>query len=469
VISALPFVALDLGLAALAFRRPWAGLVILLAGLPLSGLTTQVVPRLLGLAAPAELALAGWRDGVLAGIVGAALVAWVRSSDRRLRLIEWLVVAMVALGALYVLVSPVRLTAVYVYRVLYEPPLLLAAILVLARSSGMPSWLPSRAALAFVATTAAAAVYAWPQVYLLRFRYLQTFYTDPGEQIHHSFLARGINQPRGIGTLTSPNEFGAVLAIAIVLLVTPGLLRLPGWVRASLLAAGGLALLLSFSRSGMLATAVGIVVVLWLSRDRLASRERLLTRLRGRSTWLRLGSPVLVAVVLAAFVFTTSGAQKLVEATASGSDPSAGNRPASAIAGLTVLVNHPLGLGLGTAGPKAARFDERTSMPRILTETWYLLYAIQVGIGGLALLVAVALAILRSLWKDRARPVARAALGFGLGLGAGALFIPIIEDPAVFVPLWAFSGLACAVSATRPLPSPVPERVLLAQPARTGH
>jgi hypothetical protein len=447
VLAALAFVALDLALVAIAFRRPWAALVLLLAGLPLSGLTTQVIPRILNLSVPAELALAAWRDGVLAGIVLAAGVALVRSSDRRLRPIEWLVLAALLLGAAYVAFSPVPLTAVYVYRVLYEPPLLLAAVLVLARVRGMPAWVAPRAALAFVVTSGLAAIYVWPQVYMLKFAYLQRFYTDPGERIHHSFLASGLTQPRGIGTLTSPNEFGAVLAIAIVLLLTPGLVPLRRHVRPTLVVVLGLALLLSFSRSGWLAAVIGVGAMAIVSRPAWPSRAAVGRSLAGRRDRIAVFAPLLVGVLIAATVLATSGGTRLVERTATGGDPSAGNRPRSALAGLAVLRDHPLGLGLGTAGPKAARFQELAGRPRILTETWYVLYAIQVGVLGFALLVALTLAILRGLWIARGRPVARAAIGFGLGLAVGALFIPIIEDPAVFIPLWAFAGLGVAGAA----------------------
>jgi hypothetical protein len=36
----------------------------------------------------------------------------------------------------------------------------------------------------------------------------------------------------------------------------------------------------------------------------------------------------------------------------------------------------------------------------------------------------------------------------GFGLGAGALFIPIIEEPTVWMPLWVFTALALASSPT---------------------
>ena len=447
MLDALPFVAIDLALAVFALRRPWLGLVLLLGILPINGALTQVLPNLLSLSDGAQLALAAWHDALLAGISVAALVALLRARDRALTTVEWLIAAILAVGAIYVAVSPVTFTALYVYRVLYEPPVLLAAITVLARTTGLPGWVPSRAALVLVASSALSALFAWPQVYLLGFGYLQRFYTAPGAQIHHSFLAHGLNQPRAIGLLTSPNEFGAALAIAIALLVAPGLLAMRDWVRAWLLAILGMALLISFSRSGWLATVIAAGIVLWLSRAQLGSAAEVRARINRPGTLLRMGAPILASVVLTVAVFTTSGAAALIGATATGDDPSAGNRPHSVRAGLMVVLDHPLGLGLGTAGPKAARFDEQQGRPRILTETWYILYAIQVGVIGFALLAVTVVTILRQLWRDRLRPISRVAFGIAFGLGVGAVFIPVLEDPTVFTPLWAITGLALASGA----------------------
>ena len=455
--DALPFIALDLVLAFFAIRRPWAGLILLLGGLAVNGAVTQVIPNLLSLSEPAQLALAGWHDALVVGIALAAGLALFRAPDRRLTLAEWLIAGMLALGAVFVLVSPVVFTAMYVYRVLYEPPLLLAAITVLARTVGVPSRIPGRAALAIIGTTTLSALFAGIQVYVLSYAYIQKFFTEPGQQIHHSFLATGLSQPRAIGLAHSPNEFGASLAVAIALLVTPGLVTLRDWQRSTLAAALVLALLISYSRSGWLATIIAVSVVLWLSRDRIPSLATLAASLRRRGAYLRTGAPAIVTAGLMAVILTTSGGAKLVVATANGTDPSAVNRPVSVRAGLQVVRNNPLGLGLGTAGPKAARFGEQNGLPRILTETWYILYAIQVGIIGLGLLAVTAGVILRRLWLDRLRPVSRTVIGIVLGLGAGAVFIPIIEDPAIYTPLWALAGMALAVAAAgfpaRPAPT----------------
>ena len=454
MLDALPFVAIDLALAIVALRRPWVGLVLLLGILPVNGALTQVLPNLLSLSDRGQLALAAWHDALVAGIALAALSALLRARNRALSAVEWLIAAILAVGAVYVAVSPVTFTAFYVYRVLYEPPVLLAAITVLARTSGLPGWVPSRAALALIASSALSALFAWPQVYLLGFSYLQRFYTAPGGQIHHSYLAHGLNQPRAIGLLTSPNEFGAALAIAIALLIAPGLLAMRDWVRAWLLAILAMALLISFSRSGWLATLIAVGIVLWLSRAQLASLAEIRAGINRPRTLLRVGAPVLASVVLTIAVFTTSGAAALIGATATGNDPSAGNRPHSVRAGLMVVLDHPLGLGLGTAGPKAARFDEQQGRPRILTETWYILYAIQVGVIGFGLLAVTVVTILRHLWRDRLRPISRVAFGIAFGLGVGAVFIPVLEDPTVFTPLWAITGLALAAGAAIALGAP---------------
>jgi len=403
----------------------------------------------------AGTALNAWHDALVAGIALAAGAAWLRRAGRP-NLLEWLILAMLALGALYVAVSPVRLTALYAFRTLYEPAVLLLAIIVLARTRGLPPRLIGLSATTFVSSATLAALFVWPQVYLLGFRYLNSYYTNPGQRLHWSYLANGINQPRGIGTLTSPNELGAVLAVALILLAVPNLIRLPGWARTWLFVACALGLFLSFSRSGMLAALVGLVVLAFLARDHWPRIGRPVG-LRARRL-ASFAAPLLVGLALMTWVFNTSGAPKLVQETVAGTEPSAQGRPASVRQGVSVVLSNPLGLGLGTAGPKAARFGEQSGPNRILTETWYLVYAIQVGIFGLALLVATALVILAGLWRSRASPLSRAAIAMGVGLGAGALFIPIIDEPTVFTPLWTFCALALAAASER-VPAEAPATV----------
>ena len=442
--------AVDLLLAAFAARRPWSALIVLVALLPFNGLLVQVVAQIVGFDDIGRIALAAWHDAIVLGIVLAAAWTWLRTGPRRPSGIEMLVGLVSIVGVVYVVVSPVRLTAAYAFRTIYEPPVLLAALLMLGRLRGVPGWLPGRASQTMVISGVIAALAVWPQVYLGKVAYLQTYYAEPGLPVHHSFFATGIAQPRGIGTFTSPNEAGAYFAIAMALLVVPGLIRMPGWARTASLGALGLALLLTFSRSGWLTLGVAAVCLVLLNRELIARLGDARTWISSRRSWVHHAPATAATLGLLLAILITSGAPTLIKKTATGADPSAGNRPASIQRGVTVVKNNPLGLGLGTAGPKAGRFDESASNARILTEAWYIVYAIQVGIGGALLFGALVLAVLRRLWAVRRSPVAQAAIAVGVGLAVGALFIPIIDEPTVATPLWTIAALGIAGASIAP-------------------
>jgi hypothetical protein len=437
--QAAPFVLLAAMLLVLGAWRPWHGLVVLLAALPFNGLLVNFVARYFFLSADARIALAAWHDALAFGIIAAAALGILRTRVRPGHL-ELLTGAVLAIGLVYVIVAPHRLTALYAYRTLYEPLLVFAALVSLARTSGRPAWLGRRTALAMVTSGVVAAVFTWWQIYVGGFMYLDLYYHDTGEVLSVSYTATFITQPRGIGTFNSPNEFGAYLAMSIGLLMAPGVLAMRTWVRAWALAALGLALLLSFSRSGWLSTGVIVMAIAVLNRGTLPG---FLAALRQRRIAIQIGPPVAVTVVLVALILSSSGAPRYVGSTVGGSEPSAGGRADSAAEGVSQVGLHPLGIGLGTAGPKSVRFGE-TGVglnPTIHSETWYLTYAIQVGIPGLVALAILLVSLFRSLWIRRAAPMARAALAIGLGPAAGAVFIPILDDPAVAIPLWAIAAV----------------------------
>ncbi len=265
LVSLAPFV-LAFCLFGIAARWPQRGLLLLVAGLPLTSLLVLVGGHLAGLAGLPLLALAAWRDAIVIGIVVAAAIAWLRAPRRGkppVHLVEALALAILVLGLVYVAVAPYRLTAIYAYRALYEPVILLCALLTLGATGGLGSSLPRRIALAMVGAGVVAALAAWPQVYIGGFLYLDTFYHEPGEILKPAYVATALAQPRAVGTFFSPNEYGAYLAIVIGLLVPRSITGLRSITRAWLLVPVVLALVLSFSRSGWV-TALVIVSVMGL-------------------------------------------------------------------------------------------------------------------------------------------------------------------------------------------------------------
>ncbi len=446
----MSIIAIAISLAAFAFalRWPWHGLVVLLALLPLNGFIVIVVADLAGLeGGVGRIALAAWHDALAAGVIVAAVVAWIRApSERRpgITAIEVTAAIVLAVGIVFVFVASHITTALYAYRTLYEPIVLLIAIAALAPTRGMPAIVRRRAARAAVLGGVVAALVAWPQVYLGGFPYLDRFFHEAGERLSPSYLATALAQPRAVGTFNSPNEFGAYLALTVGILSIGGLTGWSARVRAWLLVPVLLALFLTFSRSGWLSTAV---VVATLAGLRLREQGLAAARARGRELAgnARAFAPqAAVAICLFVLVVASSRAPAFVDSTISGSDPSAESRPASAAQGARVVYANPLGVGLGMVGPKSIRFGDPGAQPVLASETWWIAYAMQVGVVGLIALVAFVIAVGRELARIPRDPWSRVALAIGLGLCVGALFIPIIDDPSVATPLCAIAGLALA-------------------------
>jgi len=445
-------IALDLALFLFAFRWPWRGLVVLLAVLPLNDFLIRIPSKLLNLDGSAPLVLAAWHDALALGVITAAAFACVvrlRRGERlpRIQLLDVLVAAVLGLGVVYIFVATHLLTAVYAYRTLYEPIVLLLGVVQLARLEGVPVTLPGRAALAMVAGGVAAALAAWPQVYLGGYSYLDRFYHPVGEALNPSYMSSWISQPRGVGTFNSPNEFAAYLAITLALLVAPGIFKLRPIVRTSCIVAVCLALLLSFSRSGWLSATAMLLVIAVLGRSKWPSPASIRQRLGDWRFVVPNGAVVATGLVLAASVVLSSGAPQFVNATLRGNDASAAYRPTSLEVGVTKLAAGPLGLGLGMAGPKSTRFGEVGSAPVAASEVWYLTYAMQVGVLGFLLLAALVAAIMIGLIRQRSLSWSRLALAVWIGIGIGAVFIPIVDDPDVAIPLWSVGAIALAQTA----------------------
>lgn len=163
---------------------------------------------------------------------------------------------------------------------------------------------------------------------------------------------------------------------------------------------------------------------------------------------------------------------------------------------LGIMTEHPLGLGIGMAGPATNRrgdtcvflrpqddpkwaaaqpdlcvFTATTQVQPVgracdcplLTENWYLQIGVELGWLGMGVFVVLILLLLKNLWAaigdkrqarttgqltaDRLSPIAFLAF---LGISVGALFLHAWEDSAVSYTTWILLASVCTVRAWKP-------------------
>ena len=391
-IQATPFVLLAAGLFAFATWKPWAGLAVLLTLLPFNGVLLDVVAPTLGLRDPARLALGSWHDALAGGPILVAAYAIARRGLKTQPLILLAAGAVLALGVVALALAPYRLTGLYEYRTLYEPVVLMVAILIISGASAVPDWFRGRVGLLVTASAVLASLYAAVQVLLLGFRYIDHFYRVDGI-LPNAYVATYVSRPRAIGTFHSPNEFGAYLVVILGLLLVPGVLKIKPSYRAWALVAVTSALVLTLSRSAWIGAAVVVVltpVLAGLTPLRLYRSARQIDR----RTALRLVAPALaVFLIFNGYTMSTSGVPKYLVTTLTGHEPSAAGRSNTITDALDGGVGGPspapgssaqiadgqsrvtmFGLGLGSAGPKSSRFGEGGDSPNVNSEMWYVNY-----------------------------------------------------------------------------------------------
>ena len=488
-------------LFALGLIRPWLGLLVLLAALPFNGLLLHVGGYQLGLTGTSATMLAGWHDALAAGVIAAAGIRWLQVRPWKLGRLEVVVAVILFLGVDSVVVAAHTTTALYAYRTLFEPIALMMAVVVLGRGMRMPENLPSRAALAIVISGVAASLFAFWQVYVGGFGFLAKYYLAEDGSLSFAYFAAQINQTRATGTFNSPNEFGAFLAIALCLLcssVAVSSMRRRAWLAIPL----GLALVLTMSRSAWLTFFVVLVILVLLVPQKRVRAAELMSRLRMANAWRAFAPPLVLFALLGSAIVLTSGLPGFVSAMVSGRDASGLehfsqftkivggdlNRPGASVVSIAPSTPGPsatpcpsgspgqsaaptsspagssvpglryvtvcgersdgahveaFGMGLGAAGPKSGRFGEAPVL--LNSEMWYLNYLWQVGVFGMLAWLTLVAMILRRLWSGRRNAISMSAIAVMGGLAVGALFIPVLDEPAVAVPLWtllAFGLLA---------------------------
>lgn len=439
--------------------------LVLLALLPLHALlVTSLSKAIVGPGAAPLPLLALWKEAFLGIILLCALLEWIASPGRsralRVDLLDvCILLTLVAAGISFLFARYWSMTALalgFKYDILP-----LSAFFILRRVPWSDAF-PLSAQRVLLGIGILLSLYGFltlalpPEFFVwLGYSDLHSLYLPDGPLAAFQFIEGSI-VPRIQSTMSGPNQFGLWLLLPLgVLLATLrdrvgcfGCRRsVVSWLLLAFFAA---ALFFTFSRAAW----IGALVMVGFVVSRTFSKRHMAMLVLSTLAMAIIGATLWPGIVIR-------------------SVSSAGHwqRPLQA---LQILRDHPFGLGLGSAGPASNRtsdtcvelpagsdaswaadrpalcvfvggmqvqpLDRECSCP-LLTENWYLQWAVEMGWPGLLLSLLLPALILSRAWRQRRWNGAHLAY---LGLSTAGLFLHSFEESAVAYTVWVM--LASVVS-----------------------
>ena len=236
-------------------------------------------------------------------------------------------------------------------------------------------------------------------------------------------------------TLRGPNPLGAYTSIVAAVLLAAwlkGMIMIHRYkVYAGILTiCSVVALWISYSRSALIAVAVGLVVVFAATYGRKLSKN----------AWI--GMAVAICILMGGFVAARDSVLVsnviLHENPDGGSVVSSNDQHAESITiGIERMISQPFGAGVGSTG-SASLYGSNP----IIIENQYLFIAHEVGWLGLVLFISLFILVLRRLWRLRSDWLALGVFASGVGLGIIGLLQPVWVDDTVSIVWWGLAAIA---------------------------
>jgi len=445
--------------AVIVFRRPIVALYAFVLGLPLH----NIVMSLLyggGIRGHALDAIQAWKEIVLAAALASVAVAALRARRLPFRpmLVDWLALVYATVVVLYAVIPQSALdghagTRAIGYGLRHD--LVLVAAYFLGRSVPLDvpriRWLVAGAAAA-VAAWGLVEVYSVPIEWWRHSGAVGYFHRELGYDYHgpgglpenFAFNTSGGLFRRLVSTFVSPLATAYLLVVALLLLAT---FRRVRPLAVALAVVCGAGLLWTFSRSSIVALAVGLVVLAaarrrwWPAGAAIAvvavgfGFAAIFHEIAPRTHWFASDLPFQQAQAKAKGPLPEGSG---LSGTVSLGEPSIRSHLDSLRAGIRTVIHHPQGFGLGNAGTTAQRFDVKLEAG----ESNYTELGAETGLAGALLFIAWSLALfvglVRTAWRgDLFAAGVAAAFAATMAL---AVQTDVIGVPWLAYALWWLAG-----------------------------
>jgi len=281
----------------------------------------------------------------------------------------------------------------------------------------------------------------WPLVVVIVFGLLQYFvlpydflshvgYNEntifPYETINHN-----IHHLRIMSTLRGANPLGAYLVVVLSLVGVMAWKRKSVWLSV-LLAAGLLALFLSFSRGAWIGMILSFLVIGW---NLLPSARARRYAVSGVLVFALIGGLVAAALwhntTFQDTVFHTNSHSTVKVSSNQGHESALKN-------GVMDLLRQPFGRGPGTAGPASVYNDHSAR----IAENYFIQIGQEAGWIGLLLFVAINVVVARALWRRREQTLALGLVASLVGISFINLLSHAWADDTLAYIWWGLAGIA---------------------------
>lgn len=380
-----------------------------------------------------------WKELLLVALVPLVVAYLVARSDvfkvLWSRWVNRLILAYVVLHAVWAWLSPANADAIFAglaFSLRFLAVFVLAQLVV---ASGAPVVHKLKKIVApwLLIATIAVSAFAIVQVVFLPADFLAQFgYNKDTTIAPFVLIDDNPDALRAFATMRGPNELGSYLILPLLLALSLVIKERRNVLAGAALGLGVVALALTGSRSAWLGAvvALGTLALLWLPPARLKK-------------WLAWGVvPALIVGAVGLWMAVNVPAVRLAVFHSSPDDPhllegSSEKHWEASYNGAVDAINHPLGQGVGTAGP-ASFYGDAT--PKI-AENYYIQVAQEVGVAGLLLFLAINIALAFRLWRQRNELWSKLLLASFAGLSVINIFLHGWADDPTAMTWWLVAGL----------------------------
>lgn len=447
---------LGLGVVVLAAKRPDRSLILLVALLPFQSF---ILAKLWALGVPTTIVRHGsaWKEALAVGVIVAGIRGFL-ASGRRADTLDRVGLAFVGLVVVYLIAQGAILPSVHstlsVRLLAFRQDAGFVLVMLGARHAPLPPGFLSRVgtmALIVALIVAGVCVFetiapaAWNHFVVNTIRYTQyevgVLHATPPNlyDIRVYGTVGGAQIVRAGSVFVSALTCGFYLVLGFAL----GLERVArGQVRPRMIAALaviGAGLLLTQTRSAILAALVAAMVAFWPAAG------------RSRQWRTQLAIFMVGLAIVAVPAALSTGVVRRVTGATNGSDQSTAGHISAFSAGVDSIQHHPLGLGLGTSAGIGQR-SQASGSPAVIPENDYLQVGVELGIAPMLLFAALTVVLvlsLRSAARRMAHPLVAAAGAAMVGLAVAAWFLQTWVDFSVAWTTWGLAGAAVGAARAR--------------------